>query len=230
MARPAGLESEYYKNVMQKTNKEIRSRWLAYGLITIGVLAAALALMLITLGRHQTVRAPSIDPVRLSAPKPSSNTVAAYNVAPDHPKYITIPGIKVPKTRIIQLGTTGHNQIAAPNNIYDVGWYDQSSKPGRPGAMFMYGHVSSWEAQGIFYNLKSLKAGDEITLTNGANQQFVYKVIKSKIYSAQAVDMNEVLSPVSSQPGLNLMTCTGNLIKGTNEFSERLVVFTALAK
>lgn len=41
--------------------------------------------------------------------------------------------------------------------------------------------------------------------------------------------MNKTLSPINSQtPGLNLMTCTGQVIKGTSEFNERLVVFTSL--
>jgi hypothetical protein len=41
--------------------------------------------------------------------------------------------------------------------------------------------------------------------------------------------MKQVLSPINpNKPGLNLMTCTGHVMKGTSEFSERLVVFTSL--
>jgi hypothetical protein len=41
--------------------------------------------------------------------------------------------------------------------------------------------------------------------------------------------MQQVLSSVNpDQPGLNLMTCTGQVIKGTSQFNERLVVFTTL--
>jgi LPXTG-site transpeptidase (sortase) family protein len=120
-------------------------------------------------------------------------------------------------------------QIAVPDNIYDTGWYDGSSKPGQPGAMFIYGHVSSWTADGVFYNLKKLKTGDQIIVTRGDNTTFTYQVSLTKIYPYNNVDMNTVLAPVNpAKPGLNLMSCTGQVIKGTSEFNERLVVFTSL--
>jgi LPXTG-site transpeptidase (sortase) family protein len=115
------------------------------------------------------------------------------------------------------------------HQIYDAGWYNASAKPGQDGAMFIYGHVSSWQANGAFYNLKKLTAGDTITITRGDNATFTYKVVSSKIYPKDDVDMNAVLAPVdASKPGLNLMTCTGTVIKGTSEFSDRLVVFMSL--
>ena len=43
--------------------------------------------------------------------------------------------------------------------------------------------------------------------------------------------MSQVLSPVNpTKPGLNLITCTGQVISGTSEFNERLVVYTSLVK
>lgn len=165
-----------------------------------------------------------------SAPKanhPSQSAINTYTVAADLPRYITIPAINVPKTRVMQLGLTKNNQIAVPSNIYDAGWYNRSAKPGQPGAMFIYGHVSSWQADGIFYNLKKMKPGDTVSITRGDGRVFTYQVVSSKIYSYNNVDMKAVLSPaVPGTPGLNLMTCTGNVIKGTSEFNERLVVFT----
>jgi sortase A len=166
-----------------------------------------------------------------SSVKPAAQVVASYSVAPSLPKYISIPAIGISNTRIIRLGILANGQIATPDNIFDTGWYDGSAKPGQAGAMFIYGHVSSWTADGIFYNLKKLKPGDDITITRGDNQIFTYQVVTSKIYPYMNVDMSAVLSPVNpSIPGLNLMTCTGQVISGTSEFNERLVVFTSLVK
>ena len=53
-----------------------------------------------------------------------------------------------------------------------------------------------------------------------------YKVIKTQTYDADNVDMAAVLAPVN--PGtkaLNLITCAGNVIKGTNQFDKRVVVY-----
>lgn len=164
-----------------------------------------------------------------SAVKPSKQSIASYQVAPTLPKYIALPSIGVENTRVFQLGLEKDDQIATPNNIFDAGWYDASSKPGQPGAMFIYGHVSSWQADGIFYNLKKLKPGDKVIVTRGDNKTYTYQVNSSKIYPHDKVDMKAVLAPIdSSKPGLNLMTCTGQVIKGTSEFNERLVVFTSL--
>lgn len=162
-----------------------------------------------------------------SSKRPSTNDLKAYSVAPELPKYISLPAIKVDRARVINLGVRSNNQIATPNNIYDTGWYAGSAKPGYSGAVFVFGHVSSWQANGIFYNLKKLKSGDTISITRGDDRVFTYKVVRLKTYAVDKVDINEVLSPVNpAKPGLNLMTCSGAIIKGTNDFSERLVVFT----
>jgi sortase (surface protein transpeptidase) len=202
----------------------------AYFLIAIGTVAAICAIFLLVNGHRAAVQAPNNGQAGSSSTKPSARSVAHYQVAPDVPKYISIPAIKLSTTRVMQLGLTKNNQIAVPNNIYDAGWYNQSAKPGQPGATFIYGHVSSWQANGAFYNLKKLQPGDSVTITRGDNKTFTYKVVSSKVYPYDHVNMNQVLAPVDpSRPGLNLMTCAGQVIKGTSEFNERLVVFTSLA-
>lgn len=164
-----------------------------------------------------------------SSVKLSRQAVDSYSVPAANPRYIAIPAIGIPSTPIIKLGLLKSGAIATPNNIYETGWYDASSKPGQPGAMFIYGHVSSWQANGIFYDLKRLQPGDEITIIRGDNKTFTYEVVSSKVYDYKEVDMNAALSPIDPQkPGLNLMTCTGQIIKDTSEFNERLVVFTSL--
>lgn len=164
-----------------------------------------------------------------SSTKPSKHAIDAYRVAPDVPKYIEIPTIHVATTRTIQLGLMKNNEIAVPDNVYDAGWYKASAKPGKNGAMFIFGHVSSWQAKGVFYNLKKLQPGDKVYITRGDNRQFTYRVLSKKMYDHTKVDMRTVLAPIEpGKPGLNLMTCAGHVIKGTNEFSERLVVFATL--
>lgn len=202
----------------------------AYGCIILGIALAATAVMLsinhsnLPKSPVQALTAQSI----LSSVKPSSQVIANYNVPASNPKYISIPAIHVDKTRILKLGLTSGKAIAVPTNIYDTGWYDGSSLPGQTGAMFIYGHVSSWAANGVFYNLKNLKTGDRIIIIGGDNKAYIYQVVSTKVYPYNAVNMNQVLSPINSKPGLNLMTCTGTVIKGTSEFNERLVVFANL--
>lgn len=166
-----------------------------------------------------------------SSVRPSAQSIADYTVAPYLPKYLTIPSLGIDNTRVIPLGLLNNNQIATPDNIYDVGWFKQSATPGQQGAMFIYGHISSWTAEGIFYNLHKLQPGAQVTIVRGDNTHFIYQVVSSKIYPYNKVDMKTVLAPVDPGiPGLNLMTCAGKVIAGTSEFNERLVMFTKLIK
>jgi sortase A len=219
-------------NVLLRKYRLLSRQGVAIGLILFGI---ALAIICIALLIHQNNNEPKPPPGALtskSAPssvKPSTQAVASYSVPPNNPKYIAIPAIGIPNTPILKLGLTSSGAIAVPDNVYDTGWYDGSSLPGQSGAMFIYGHVSSWTADGIFYNLKKLKTGDSITITRGDNKTYTYQVVATKVYPYTNVDMSQVLAPVNSnKPGLNLMTCTGTVIKGTSEFNERLVVFTSL--
>ncbi len=164
----------------------------------------------------------------LSSVKPTQATIDNYHVPPASPKYIVIPAIGV-NARVYGLPTDTHNQLQAPGNIYDAGWYNASSLPGQPGAMFVDGHVSSWTAHGIFYDLRRLAPGDVIKIVRGDGRTFTYAVQKTQVYDAAHVDMTQTLRPINSgKPGLNLMTCAGPLIRGTSEFSQRLVVYASL--
>jgi sortase (surface protein transpeptidase) len=218
---------------VSKTQKS-SSKQLRLGqlLIVLGIILGFIAVALFI--DHYNQKVPQPPPGALtskSAPssvKPKPQVVAAYSVPPTDPKYIAIPAIGVGNTPILKLGLTTGGAIAVPDNIYETGWYDGSSEPGQSGAMFIYGHVSSWTANGIFYNLKKLQPKDDVIITRGNNTTYTYKVVKSVVYPYNAVPMNSVLAPVNSSPGLNLMTCTGQVMPGTSEFNERLVVYTSL--
>jgi len=163
-----------------------------------------------------------------SSKKPTVAAVASYSVPPANPKYITISAINV-NARVDEIYLNANNQIEAPSNIYDSAWYNSSSLPGQKGAMFIDGHVSSWTADGVFYNLKKLVAGEHIVITRGDNTKYTYVVNAVKIYPYNNVDMTQVLAPYTpNTAGLNLMTCTGQVIKNTSNFNERLVVYSTL--
>ena len=158
--------------------------------------------------------------------KPSANTVTNYIVAANQPRYIMIPKLHV-QARILSVGLTKSDAIGTPNNVYDTAWYNASSLPGQPGAMVIDGHVSSWTTRGVFYGLDSLSNGDLVQVQRGDGKIFTYEVMKIQIYNVNVVDIQSLLeSIVSTAPGLNLITCTGDVIAGKNNFSERIIVYT----
>ena len=160
-----------------------------------------------------------------STTKPTGQSLSQYTVAPDLPRYLKIPKLGV-YARVLQVGLTKDGALGTPNNVYDTAWYTGSAKPGQPGAMLIDGHVSSWTAHGVFYGIKTLAAGDSIQVVRGDGAVLNYQVVSTQVYPAGNVDMQAAVTPVTaSKPGLNLITCTGQVIRGTSEFNERVVVF-----
>jgi sortase (surface protein transpeptidase) len=160
-----------------------------------------------------------------SLEQPTKKDLIGYKVAPTLPRYLIIPKLGV-DARILDVGLNPDGSLATPYNIYDTAWYNQSSMPGQQGAMLIDGHISSWTTNGVFYGLNTLQQGDLIDVQGGNGAVFSYKVVLTKVYGFNKVDMAAALSPIyPNKPGLNLISCTGNVIAGTNEFNERIVVF-----
>jgi len=167
----------------------------------------------------------NINHIAPSTIKPTARAVADYVVAPTLPRYLIIPKLGV-NARILSVGLNAQGAVGTPDNIYDTAWYDQSAQPGQQGATLIDGHISSWTANGVFYGLKTLLPGDSIDVQSGNGAVFTYQVVKTQIYDANDVDMAAAMVSINpSKSGLNLISCTGDVIQGTNDFNERVVVF-----
>lgn len=157
--------------------------------------------------------------------KPHPSAFDSYTVPADQPRYIFIPKINV-RAVVKPTWLTTAGAIGTPTNIYDTAWYARSAKPGQPGATLIDGHVGFWTKHGVFFNLKELQVGDKIQVVRGDGRMLHYKVVKTKLYPYDKVDMQAILSPVSAgKSGLNLITCTGSIIKDSNTYDQRVVVF-----
>lgn len=157
--------------------------------------------------------------------KPSDSALANYKVNPDEPRIITISKFNI-KSRIFRQGLDAKGALKAPGNVHDIGWYKDSSKPGKNGAMLFDGHVHGPTVKGAFYQLKNLSEGDEIQVERGDGQVFTYSVVTSETKSVNDTDMRKAMLPIDQKkPGLNLITCTGKLDTKTNEYPERIVIY-----
>lgn len=161
--------------------------------------------------------------------EPESNAVANYRVDPSLPRRISIPKIGV-DARIRPLGTKSNNELKAPANIYDAGWYERSARLGeKTGATLIDGHVHGLTKPGVFYGLKKIGIGELIEVERGDGEVFRYKVVRTQTYNRHNVDMAAAIASVDpARPGLNLITCTGSLEKGVNTYSDRLLVQAVL--
>lgn len=165
------------------------------------------------------------DPDAPSEDKPGDNDINSYQVPANDPRLLTISKLGV-KARIRKLGVKANNELDAPKNIYDAGWYEGSSRPDEFGAMLLDGHVQGPTKPGIFINLDKLTAGDKISVERGDGQVFNYKVVKTQVYDVSQLNMEETLNSVDPEKkGLNIISCTGPYDPKTQNYKDRLVVY-----
>jgi LPXTG-site transpeptidase (sortase) family protein len=168
---------------------------------------------------------PDSEPV--SEEEPDTATVGAYTVPANLPRYLSIPKYGK-KSRVLNLGLKANSEIDTPKNIYDTAWYNGSALPGSAGTSFISGHVHGPSVPGVFYHLKDLVAGDEVMVEMGDGRNFTYSVVDAASYSHDAVDMGFAFSSPGGASSLTLITCSGSVISGTTDYTDRHVVRAVL--
>ncbi|MBQ3432773.1 class F sortase [Candidatus Saccharibacteria bacterium] len=143
---------------------------------------------------------------------PTEAEVYVYEVAPDRPRYLTIERLGIRNARILPMGVNDKGELDTPRNIFDVGWYDGSGKPGQGGTMMIDGHNGGPHVHGVFKDLPGLVIGDVIKVERGDGVVFNYKVAENKavLLSESNNYMSEAAkSPEKGKESVTLITCTG---------------------
>lgn len=165
------------------------------------------------------------------ATEPTKEEIKEYIVAPDKPRYFSIPYLGIFNARIVEIGLKAQGEMATPYNIYDTGWYVNSALPGQPGATIINAHGGSL-GYGIFRNLPKLPVGQEITIEMGDGRILRYAVVESvtKELGEDANNyMNVAFTPIDpSGNTLTLITCTGDWWESSQTYSQRLFVRATL--
>ena len=118
--------------------------------------------------------------------------------------------------------------MEVPKNWQNVGWLTSSSKLGESGNLVLSGHFdTNTGAPAVFYNLNSVKVGDELTLHSEENG-FV-KAIKYVITDKYLADPNNpshILDAykATKTPTITLITCNGIWDFAKQEYTSRLIV------
>jgi LPXTG-site transpeptidase (sortase) family protein len=154
-----------------------------------------------------------------------------HKVAADKPRYMSIPALGVERARVIEIGIkpNSDNQLDDPTSIHDVGWYQQSALPGQPTeylpAGLYDGHNTGVSERGVFWNLASLKNGDEIAIERGDGEVLTYQVVEVEVPKLSDIDMSKMLqTAVSGREGLNIITCAGSWNNYLGTFDHRATV------
>lgn len=164
--------------------------------------------------------AESVETEELIEVEPTEQEVREYTVAPDRPRYLTVEKLGINKARILPMGVNTKGELATPNNIFDVGWYEASGKPGQGGTMIIDGHNGGPKKFGVFKKLPDLVNGDIVSVERGDGVVYKYAVVENKAVSLSDADAYMAVaarSPEKGKESVTLITCTGDWdsVRGT---------------
>lgn len=197
-----------------------------------------------------------IESLGVSTKAVTQKELAEHKVDPDKPRYLSIPSAGVAKARTIALGVkppageNGSQQLEAPTNIGDVGWYNCQSNPiedkrcdtpKRPGdgntetaALFDAHTCFSKKLTCVFDQISKLHKDDSIIIERGDGRKLNYRVAKVDILDLADVDMRQAMAPVEAdREGITLITCAGTYkgavdASGVPTASKRVLVYAVL--
>ena len=135
-----------------------------------------------------------------------------YTVAADKPRYLNIPKLNINKARVLEVGLSPDGQMLTPYNIFDVGWYNGSAKPGTKGTSIIDGHNGGPHIHGVFKNLPDLAYGDKLTIEMGDGTIYTYQIIDNvtvPLSEADAKMLYAAKSPIDGKESITFITCTG---------------------
>ncbi|HUP17008.1 MAG TPA: class F sortase [Acidimicrobiia bacterium] len=146
------------------------------------------------------------------------------------PTAIDIPAIGV-HSEMQQVGLTVEHtmEVPAPGPYYDqAAWYKHSATPGALGPAIIVGHVdSAANGPSVFFDLGSLRPGDEVLVTRRDGTVAVFTVEAVRQYSKDDFPTDLVYGD-TDHAALRLITCGGPFNRAQRSYLDNVVVFASL--
>jgi sortase (surface protein transpeptidase) len=167
-------------------------------------------------------------------PAPPSTTATTTPVAPvtpvtldrSAPTTLNIPAIGV-SVSVSALGLNADGTVQVPTDFQQPGWYRLGPSPGQLGSAVILGHVDSYRGPAVFFQLRSLKAGDpvDVTLADGATAHFVVSAVA--MYPKVQFPAQQVYGSHGDSE-LQLVTCGGVFDSHTGSYLSNIVAYSTL--
>jgi len=151
-----------------------------------------------------------VDPV---APRPA-------------PVALRIPAIGV-DVSLSTLGLNADHTVQVPTDFQQAGWFGLGPSPGQTGSAVILGHVDSYTGPAVFFQIRTLRAGDQVnvSLADGAIAHF--RVSAVAMYAKDQFPARQVYAPHGGS-ALQLVTCGGTFDTHTRSYLSNIVAYTTL--
>jgi hypothetical protein len=142
------------------------------------------------------------------------------------PVSLRVPAIGL-AVSMSELGLNSDGTVEVPTDFQEPGWFRLGPSPGQVGSAVILGHVDSYRGPAVFFQLRSLQAGDrvEVSLADGAVAEFVVNTVAT--YPKAQFPAEQVYAS-HGYSALNLVTCGGEFDSQTRSYLSNVVAYTSL--
>ena len=191
------------------------------------VVAAMLAVGVTGCGSGPTAPAAAPPaPATTVAATPTPSVPAPLLMAASVPVRVQIPSIGV-DSPLIDLGLQDDGTMQVPAEGFPAGWFTGAPTPGEQGPAVLAGHVDWGGSPGVFWSLRDVAAGDEITVSRADGSTAVFRVTEVGQYSKDAFPTAAVYADLD-HAGLRVITCGGEFDHAAHSYRDNTVVFADL--
>jgi sortase (surface protein transpeptidase) len=190
-------------------------------------------LVLLALALTACGEAPARPEAAMPAPAPATpaatappTSAAALARAPSPPVRITIPAIGV-SAAVVRLGLNRDGTLQVPGDFDVTGWFTGGPAPGETGPAVIAGHIDSRRGPAVFYRLRELQPGQEISVGRRDGSSVRFAVDGVAQYPKDAFPTQAVFGP-APDPLLRLITCGGTFDRSRRSYRDNIVVTARL--
>jgi sortase (surface protein transpeptidase) len=191
---------------------------------------ALLALALAACGKPSPpVRPDAPGPTPARNARPASHSPAATAPlarASPPPVRIEIPAIGV-SAAVIRLGLNRDGTLRVPGDYGVTGWFTGGPVPGETGPAVIAGHIDSRRGPAVFYRLRELRPGDEVSVRRRDGSRVRFAVAGTAQYPKSTFPTEAVFGP-APEPLLRLITCGGSFDHARRSYRDNIVVTARL--
>ena len=172
---------------------------------------------------------PAAAAATVSAPAPTAaepTAAAPLVMTASVPVRVRIPAIGV-DSELMDLGLQADGSLEVPPSGFPAGWFTGAPTPGEQGPAVLAGHVDWGGAPGVFWALRDVVAGDEITVSRADGSSAVFRVTEVGQYDKDAFPTAAVYADLD-HAGLRVITCGGAFDHAAHSYEDNTVVFADL--
>jgi sortase (surface protein transpeptidase) len=139
---------------------------------------------------------------------------------------VEIPTITT-RADLVPLGLNPDGSMEVPD-FGLAGYYAEGPTPGDPGPAVIAAHVDSYQGPDVFFELRSLRPGDEILVHHADSSTSTFIVESTEQTPKDELPGDRIWND-TDEPVLRLVTCGGSFDRSTGHYRDNVIVYASQA-